>query len=405
MKNTKLFLLLAFLIVAQLEILAQKFIDGPANIRDKENGVAFLSINNDVLVEADEASNGWFWISFIGNIPKIAVVNDKIVKGTEIVDSNQKVLGKVLVDKKINADFTEPSKLTGFLQTKIWGYTYKSNLKDLSFAEILSKKDIQFADSSISSIVLFNDNGGQQTLTQESDYRIVYAYLSNEFIPIAVKSIRRRFQLANREQDDSNIQFTFYPRFEQSKSFSLEKKADEFNLKTNFLFSRAFGCCGADDDIELASFPDNKTFLTCNTSYYCIEIPDTKHVFYLGYSIQPRSEDSKGTTLGVLNYALDCVSMGKVIFVAKDKSVAEQIVNFTPEIELIAESPNDVVLKGQDVSTLTAWSLKGITDRNKINGVGVKFSFVNESTNAVREIKLLLQSGDFKSKKITIDFY
>src|SRR5574344_729790 len=112
----KHFLVIALLFLTQIQLLAQKFIDGPANIRDKENGVAFLSLNNDVFVETQETSNDWFWISFIVNIPKTAVVNGMIVKGTELFDSEQHVVGKILVDKKINTDFTEQSKLNGFLK-------------------------------------------------------------------------------------------------------------------------------------------------------------------------------------------------------------------------------------------------------------------------------------------------
>lgn len=400
----KHFLVIALLFLTQIQLLAQKFIDGPANIRDKENGVAFLSLNNDVFVETQETSNDWFWISFIGNIPKTAVVNGMIVKGTELFDSEQHVVGKILVDKKINTDFTEQSKLNGFLKTQIWGYTYKSNLKDLSFAEILAKKNIQFADSSKSSIVIFEDNGGQQKLSQETEYMVVDALMSNEYIPIAIKTVKRKFDVFNKEQNDSRITMTFYPKLEKTKSFSIEKRSDECILQDNMLVAKTYGCCGADDVFELSTFPDNKTFLTCNTSYYRIEVPNTKHEIYVGFDIKPRSEDPTGTTIGVLNYALNQSRIGRVVFVAKDKSVSDNIVNFTPEIELVSESPKDVVRPGYYGPTLTAFSLSGVSDTNKLSGVGVKITFINESNNSKREYKVLLKNGDFEQKKITIDF-
>lgn len=133
MKNT-LIVLLAFLIIScssnNDKIIGER-IDGPANIRESENGKVLFTLNDNVLVECTEPTNGWYVVGTEVELSKEEEKSFKIKKGTQLRDLDGNIIGESKNDINLGMTGEEDGKLTGFIA----GLTFKKNIKTTSIAE------------------------------------------------------------------------------------------------------------------------------------------------------------------------------------------------------------------------------------------------------------------------------
>ncbi|MDR3696035.1 hypothetical protein [Mucilaginibacter sp.] len=114
-------------------------IDGPANIRLSPNKQILVSLNDGVEVECGLLTNGWFKISFTIKITKQQYDKGyEVKKGDILINQKNKVVGVALGD--IPTGLSIPGTYGGLkgpavYEMEIFGYVYKSNIKQNSIPE------------------------------------------------------------------------------------------------------------------------------------------------------------------------------------------------------------------------------------------------------------------------------
>ena len=395
-------LIIGLILTLHISINAQVFVDGPANLRKNPNGEILLSIENNVNVELWENNENWYKVVLVGYIKGSTLKDNFLPKNSDIYDKNLKIIGKTITGLDLSGHLGK-SDIENYLSTSIVGYTYKTNIKELSINEILQEKEIVFNDSSNNKLLIYEDNGTTYYHSTETNYLLTSIWLNNEFDRLLIKSLKTTKYALGSEGCDTKIDLIFYPKLLKSKHFSYSKKADRFELQNNYLISEKYGCCGAENSFELSTFPENNQFLEYNTHFYHIEIPNSKNEIFFGVNIEPRFQDTTGLIVCGLNYAFNSKQSGKIIFKTKTKNQRENIVPFTPEIELISQSSKDKIHKNIDYDEMTAWSLNKCNDFYKISNIGIRITFMNDSNGDEKEYNIFVENGEIKEKEIIID--
>jgi hypothetical protein len=395
-------LLIGILLISQISINAQEFIDGPANIRNTPKGEIILSIDDNVNIEVWENTEDWYKIVVIGYIKESSLKNKILLKDSEIYDNKLKKIGKAITDLDISGNFEE-SEIEGYLHVLIVGYTFRTNIKELTIDEIKLNKQIVFSDSSKTQLLIYKDNGTTYYHSIETNYLLTSKWINGEFEELLIKSLKTKKFATGSEGCDTKIDLIFYPKLSKTDTIYYSKKADRFELQNNYLISEKYGCCGAENSFELSTFPGNETFLEYNTSFYHIEIPNTKNELFFGVNVEPRFQDTTGTIVCELNYAFNFKKSGRIVFKTKTESQRENITPFTPDIELISKSSQDKIYKQLDYSEMTAWSLNNCNDFSKISNVGIKITFTNDSNGNTKEYEVYIENGKIKYDELIID--
>lgn len=395
-------LLIGILLIFQISIKAQKFIDGPANLRNNPKGELILSIDNNVNIVVWENTEDWYKIVLSGYIKESSLKNEMLIKDSEIYDNTLKKIGKSLTDLDISENF-EKSEIEGYLYVSIVGFTFKTNIKELSIEEIRQSKQAVFSDSSNTQLLIYNDNGTTYYHSIETNYLLTYKWLNGGFDDLLVKIIKTKKYARGSEGSDTKIDLIFYPKLSKIDTICYSKNTDRFELLNNYLISEKYGCCGAENVYELSTFPGNVTFLEYTTNFYHIVIPNTKNELFFGVNIEPRFQDKTGKIVCELNYSYNFHKSGKIIFKTKTESQRENIPPFTPEIELISRSKQDIINKHLDYSEMTAWSMNNCEDFSKINNIGIRVTFTNDTNGSSKEFEIFVENGKISQNEIIID--
>lgn len=115
-----------------------ELINGPANFRIKPKGLVFMSLNDGQAVECGRIENGWYKVSIEIKITKLQYDQGyEVKKGDKLVDLyTEKIIGVALVD--IPGPSAVPSTWgKNKAGIEIFGYVYKTNIRENSIPEIV----------------------------------------------------------------------------------------------------------------------------------------------------------------------------------------------------------------------------------------------------------------------------
>lgn len=382
---------------------AQKYINGPANIRDLPDGKILFQLEDAFQVFVIERANDWYKIDFAVLIENSNLTDSMLLKGTILYDYKLKPIGKTLAQIKID-QYVEPSDKVGYSSLNFESYTYKDNLKDLTIDEISLKKDLIIANSALASVAIYRENGME--FLQKTDIKYEYNYFFDgiDMIRYLVRKTEKTKNILDAEGSNSDISLLFYPNLSEKDTFSYTKHANRFDMQDNMLISTLYGCCGSEDYSELSTFPGNETFLEFNYRYYVISVPNTQNTLMFGFNVEPRYENQNEKLIGELNYSFNHEKSGKVKFIAASKEQLDNIAMYTPEIEFVSMSEKDDIQDNEDYSLLNLWTIDQETELSKISNTGIKITFTNEQNGEKKEFTIIAMNGKINEKIITVDF-
>ena len=118
-----------------VEILLGERIDGPANVRDKENGKIILSLDDNVLVETIPDQDDWYRIGFYVQLDRgiDPIVNLNPETNLKSVD------GQPIGRTKGSVEVWRMDDSIGLIE----GFTYRDNIKKHSIPEIALEREIR----------------------------------------------------------------------------------------------------------------------------------------------------------------------------------------------------------------------------------------------------------------------
>lgn len=269
----------------------------------------------------------------------------------------------------------------------------KKNNPSKEISDTISNNEFYNRDFSYAKV----SGSGDNIITEYSNVVYTERHLNywGNFDHFIVK--RQSFTKLKRGQEgqESRIKVEIFNIPESKVISTIETDADDISIVTNYYILAKYTCCGGEDSYEIKTLWENKTFLTYNTKFYYIEIPNARNNFYFGYSSDAWNE--KELILGELNFALSSSEFNsvsnryydsfkpanKIIFKAKTKEIFDKIAPFCPDMTLLKHSDKDQLIDYSDHQELRLWSYDSKKDLSGINLTGLKLVFQNDKAITV----------------------
>jgi len=218
-------------------------INGPANVRLSPNGPVILFLNDGEYVYADELKNNWFEIMINVKFKCSDLIDGKFVsEGTKIYKmDNRTIIGEV----KSRIDISEWLSLnpsSDFLETIIYGLTFKSNIYKNSILEreverLINSNQLKTMDS----LSAFNFNRyevDEYIVWTTYDYSSPYAsadfrmmiYFDLKGVLIGVANNNRRLDLVNKLETkiDRGFRMQYINLLPEKERILFEEKTTNF---------------------------------------------------------------------------------------------------------------------------------------------------------------------------------
>lgn len=203
-------------------------------------------------------------------------------------------------------------------------------------------------------------------------------------------------------QHESKITLDFFSRENGELIWSTNKSADDISILTDFIHTTRYGCCGAEDYHELRSLWTDEAFLTFNSKYYQIDIPNAHTSFYFGYLADAREEDK--LIHGILFFAQELPYLpnekdtyssifkiaNTVVFKMKTKESFDKIVPFSPDISMVKHGEDDRIIEYQNHQKLELWAYENAKGLKGLDFIGLKMIFTGEKNI---EIEIPIKDG------------
>lgn len=399
----KLILLILMVLFFTQSGFSQKYINGPANLRDQPNGKIMIQLEDAFQVFVMEQTGDWFKIEFSCLVENTYLADSILPKGISLFNDQLKPIGKTLNQIELS-QYTEPSEKDGFSRVDFDFYTYKTNLKDLTFEELKTHKDLIVANSAQASVAIYKENGLEFLQKTDVSYKYEYFFDGTDIIRYLICKKEITKNILDAEGSNTDITLLFYPNLSAKDTFSYAKHANRYDLQDNMLISTLYGCCGSEDYYELSTFPGNQTFLEFNSRYFVISVPNTQNMLMFGFNVEPRYENQDELLIGELNYSFNHKKSGKVKFFAASKEQLESISMYSPEIEFISMSDKDEEQNYQEYSELNLWTIDQENDPTKISQTGIKITFTDEQNGEKKEFDIIAVNGKINEKNVIVDF-
>jgi hypothetical protein len=154
------------------EILKGERIDGPANVRERENGKIILSLDDNILVETSPIKGDWLQIGFFIQIDPVEGSIIKLYPEEQLKSTDRSFIGKV----KDTIEVWRIYDNVGLIE----GYTHIGNIKEYSIPETALEKALKRRDFTKSSLDKYIKSFEfiEYKLNQELNYRQLFIYES-----------------------------------------------------------------------------------------------------------------------------------------------------------------------------------------------------------------------------------
>ncbi len=239
-----------------------------------------------------------------------------------------------------------------------------------------------------------------KTYVKNVTYSEEFLDKDNELGNYIVKRTRNIISTLGAMQHDSKITLDFFARSNGKLIKTITKPADEISIAVDYIHSTRYGCCGAENYDELSSIWTDEPFLTFNSKYYHIEIPNAHTSFYFGYLTDVRDEEKMIHGILYFSHDLPYLPEGKdtyssifktvntIVFKAKSKEAFEKIIPFTPEMTLVKNTDKDKLTDYQDHQELQLWSFDKAKSLKGLDFIGLKIDFSDDKKNISIEIPI-----------------
>ena len=240
------------------------------------------------------------------------------------------------------------------------------------FIGITNKKfeKIVYTDSTKSSFISSDSTSNGYTYKKiETAYKILFItpHPNSNLKHYVAKYITTTEASTNNEGQQRNIKIEIRPLDNPDKiEFTIQKDCDEIILNDDTYKTLNFGCCGAEDQIQLYDY-DNKLIIEGDAKILIGEIPTSRIKIFVAYKNETRDSAFFGTLFYCYN------SSDKYSIRIKGSLPSEKCSPFTPNIYMATSSSEDKFNK--ESNEYSFWSLNNAKNKNQINRLSLKIAF------------------------------
>lgn len=245
-----------------------------------------------------------------------------------------------------------------------------------------------YADSSSSSVKVFNENGRVCIQQSNTYYELVDAYEGTARIPLLLKIKKTELCYA----DSMNK----HKVFEVSAKSVMDTKniewnaqfvATEIEFKDNTMLAIHEGVESEEDFLIRFSLLDGKEVFSSSYGEVKVAIPNVKDKRFIGYTSQkastnPLKDLNTENLFGVIRYGSSTTAINAFKLLIKRSAVAAKMPTYTPEIVLVALNENTTAI--EDGKSVILMKADEHYQKADVKDFVVKFTFYygddNEST-------------------------
>lgn len=261
---------------------------------------------------------------------------------------------------------------------------------NLHFVENQEIHDQSFFDKSITSLQVLsgNEKTGYDYQTVEVNYNIVFIILygHKNLEHYIAKYTTTTKTCTGCEGVERSIKVEIYSFKDNSKPvLEIDKNCDKLEILTNTYKTTIYGCCGAEASYEIFDFK-HQSIIQADNQIISGGIPNSKIRFYTGFK-----QDFVDTlNLGSLHFSYNSDDR-YTVKIRTRKNWKNDFLPYSPNIEILSEDEKDRFSKSNNEYTF--WSLNKISNKNSINNLVVRLTFLNENEKINNVIDIPIMNG------------
>ena len=270
-----------------------------------------------------------------------------------------------------------------------------------SFADTTSQKtsNVFSIDESVSSFhILSGDNKmGYDYETVEINYKVVFIIPNGhkKLEHYIAKYTTKTKTCTGCEGQERNVKVEIYSFDAPNKLvMEIDKNCDELTLFTNTYKTTIYGCCADENIYEIFDY-EHKSIIQADNQIILGNIPNSEINFYVGFT----KELNDTLIFGSLNYSYNS-NEKYTIKIRTKKNLENDFLPFSPNIEILSDGANDNFSKSDNEYIF--WSLNKITNKNFINNLTIRLTFLCENETIDNVIDIPIKNGNLFGKEETI---
>ena len=376
------------LIFLSLNAQAQ-YIDGPANIRDRPNGVVLFELLDlaeiDVKSSNDQKTWSYFELSALVEIDRIS--EDRLVlSSSPLYNMAGDTIGICKADLfpiKFNSNHWTINK-RNFRTVLVSGWTFNGNIKNASFKDLMRKKR-SYSDECINTFQTYISDGGEQiSKLTECDFVMRDVLIDDEWIPSVIRIEKEIFDHGSEEHRETTLKVevinnVFEANDRSEKSITIE--ADDVDFVDKKMIAITRGCCAAPDKFKLFEFPSFTPIMEFESKMLRCHVPNSKIKGYIAFQ---RAHFKEEEIIGSLYLVINDEVVNTVVFKSSKEDCAEYK-NFPIELSFTTAFSENKLNESADFIQLI--SQKGNKSHSAISDFSITMEFWNDTKeNAIIEL-------------------
>lgn len=249
-----------------------------------------------------------------------------------------------------------------------------------------------YADTSASSVRVFDQNGRVCIQQSNTDYEIVNAFDTATKIPLLLKIKKTELCFADSVNKD-NVYEISARSVTDTRAVNWDAKfvATDLQFKDNTMFALREGGENEEDFIKRFNLLDGKEIFSCSYGDVKISIPNVKDKRFIGFTsrkavAQPLKDLNDANIIGVIRYSTSTEEHNAFKVELKRTKIAGKMPLSTPDMVLVPSNSNTSAI--EDGKSLIMMKADEHYQASDIKDFAVKFTFYYGDDNEATDITI-----------------
>ena len=264
-----------------------------------------------------------------------------------------------------------------------------------------------YADSSASSVRVFDQNGRVCIQQSNTSYEVVSIMDGNNKIPLLLKIRKTELCYADSINHDKMYEISAKSVMDtKAISWNAAFVATDISFKDNTLLAIKEGNDNEQDFIQRFSLNDGSEVFSCSFSDMEVKIPNVTNKYFIGYTSKkaatdPLSKLKEENLLGLVRFGSSLGAIDSFKVKLKRSKVVDKISNSVPDAILVAANDNTRAI--DDGKTIILMKGDAHTQNKDISDLSVKFTYFFGDDNESTEITVPVVNGKFDLAHVQYD--
>ena len=256
-----------------------------------------------------------------------------------------------------------------------------------------------YADSSASSVRVFDQNGRVCIQQSNTSYEVVNIMDGNTKIPLLLKIRKTELCFADSVNHDKVYEVNAKSVMDtKAVSWDASFVATDISFKDNTLLAVKEGNDNEHDFIRRFSLEDGKEVFSCSFSDLEVKTPNVLNKYFIGYTSKKAATNPLGNIkeenlLGVVRFGSSTSAIDSFKVKLKRSKVVDKISGSVPDAVFVASNDNTRAI--DDGKTIILMKGDAKTQNKDVSDFAVKFTYYFGDDNESTDITVPVVNGKF----------